>query len=127
MAEINGIQLPFVPAGGVGSLKSRSNPLENNKSGKFGNILSEELNKIKFSSHAEARIKSRGIEVNSSDLQRLNGAFESAKAKGAKDSLVMLDNKAFIINVPNKTVITALDKSSLSSNVITKIDSAVIA
>jgi flagellar operon protein len=127
MAEINGIQLPFVPAGGVGSLKTKPNPLENKATGKFGNILADELNKIKFSAHAETRIKSRGIEMNSSDMKRLEGAFESAKAKGSKDSFVMMDNKAFIINVPNKTVITAMDKSSLQSNVITKIDSAVIA
>ena len=36
-------------------------------------------------------------------------------------------DKAFIVNVPNKTVITAMDKAQLMSNVITNIDSAVIA
>lgn len=60
-------------------------------------------------------------------MARLESAFDQAKNKGAKESLIMIDEKAFIVNIANKTVITAMDKGQLLSNVITNIDSAVIA
>lgn len=126
MPEINGINIPFIPAGGANSLQPRNNNNISSDS-KFGKIFQQELDQIKFSAHAKTRIKSRGLNMTANDLKRLEGAFESAKVKGAKDSLVMMDSKAFIINVPNKTVITAMDSKSMSSNVITNIDSAIVA
>lgn len=128
MAEINGINLPFIPAGGVEQLKSRKLPfVENKVQSKFSDIFTEELNRLKFSAHANARIESRNISISGQDMARLESAFDQAQSKGAKESLIMLDDKAFIVNVPNKTVITAMDKAQLMSNVITNIDSAVIA
>lgn len=127
MAEINGINVPFLPAGGVEQLKSRKLPFSENKvQSKFSDIFTEELNKLKFSAHASTRIESRNIELSGNDFARLETAFDKAVNKGAKESLIMIDDKAFIVNVPNRTVITALDKSQLLSNVITNIDSAVI-
>jgi len=38
----------------------------------------------------------------------------------------VMDNQAFIVSVTNRTVITALDGSSMKENVFTNIDSAVI-
>lgn len=126
MPEINGINLPFLPAGGVDALHNGQQTQKSSAS-KFSEIFQSELDQIKFSAHAKSRIKSRKMEMTNSDIQRLGSAFDSAKEKGAKDSLVMMDNKAFIINVPNKTVITAMDKGSMNSNVITNIDSAIVA
>lgn len=128
MPQIDGINIPFIPAGGSKTLKNRSdNSQQKGLNSQFGKILTEELNSIKFSAHAETRLKSRGIEFTNQDMSRLTNAFSNAEKKGAKDSLVVMDNKAFIINVPNKTVVTALDKLNLNSNVITNIDSAIIA
>jgi flagellar operon protein len=51
---------------------------------------------------------------------------EKAAAKGAKESLVLVDEAALVVSIKNKTVITAVDKSALKDNVFTNIDSAII-
>lgn len=51
---------------------------------------------------------------------------EKAAAKGAKESLVLVDNAALVVSIKNRTVITAVDKDSLKDNVFTNIDSAVV-
>ena len=53
-----------------------------------------------------------------------NGAVK-AKEKGIKESLVVVDELAFIVNIPNKTVITALGREESQGNVFTNIDGAV--
>ena len=45
---------------------------------------------------------------------------------GIRESLVILDSLAFIVNVPSKTVVTAMDQSESESNIFTNIDGAVI-
>ena len=42
------------------------------------------------------------------------------------ESLVLVDDLAFIVNVPNRTVITAMEQGETNSNVFTNIDGAVI-
>ena len=49
-----------------------------------------------------------------------------AGAKGINESLVIVDSLAFIVNVPNQTVITAMDQTETNENVFTNIDGAVI-
>ena len=39
---------------------------------------------------------------------------------------MILDSLAFIVNVPNKTVVTAMDQSESGDNIYTNIDGAVI-
>lgn len=122
-----GIKLPFVPIGGTETLnRGTNNKIQDTKtSTDFSELLNQEL--IKFSGHAQNRMVSRDISLDNVDMLRLDEAVEKAKSKGAKESLIMLDDKMFIISVDNKTVITMLDKNSLEENVITNIDSAVIA
>jgi len=128
LTEINGISLPFLPAGGLKELQRSTIPNQYKETSiSFKEVLKEELQKLKFSAHAKKRIISREIELNDDDFQRLNKAFEKAEAKGASESLILLDDKAFIVNIPNQTVITIVDKSKLSETVFTNIDSAVIA
>ena len=47
-----------------------------------------------------------------------------AREKGIGESLVLVDDLAFIVNVKNNTVITAMDDSS--EGIFTNIDGAVI-
>jgi flagellar operon protein len=82
---------------------------------------------LKFSAHAQTRIQSRQIPVTAQDVQRIEGAVQRAAGKGSRDSLVLLDNAAFVVSVTNKTVITVVDRDNLKDNVFTNIDSAVIA
>lgn len=81
---------------------------------------------LKFSKHATGRLADRNIELSKSQLERLNDGARKAERKGIKDSLVIVDELAFIVSVPNKTVITAMDSTQADENVFTNINGAVI-
>jgi flagellar operon protein len=82
---------------------------------------------IRWSAHASARLAQRGIELSTEQHARLEAAVDRAAAKGAKDSLVLLDDHALVVSAQNRTVITALGLHQAKENVFTNIDSAVIA
>lgn len=90
---------------------------------RFEDLLQDQL---KVSGHAKTRLESRNIELGQAEWQRVLGGVEKAAAKGAKESLVMVDNVALVVSVKNRTVITAVDSEHLRDNVFTNIDSAVI-
>ena len=81
---------------------------------------------LKFSKHATVRLADRGIELTDAQLERLNDGAQKAGQKGIRDSLVIVDDLAFIVNVPNKTVVTAMDSRETEENVFTNINGAVI-
>ena len=120
---INGINVPFIP------IVKPEHPANNIKevSSIFDSIFKTELEKLKFSNHASKRIESRELELSNEDMNKLQNAVQKAEAKGAKDSLVMMNNKAFIVNIPNKTVITAMNVEKSNENIFTNIDSVVFA
>ncbi|HOT74916.1 MAG TPA: TIGR02530 family flagellar biosynthesis protein [Candidatus Wallbacteria bacterium] len=96
----------------------------------FGAVLSDVLmreSSMTFSAHAQKRMTSRGINLNAGDHARLDSACSKLSQKGAREALVLLDDKAFLVSVKNRTVITALDKNEIRQNVFTNIDGAVIA
>lgn len=82
---------------------------------------------VKFSKHAANRLTDRNIELSDNQIDRLNSGTKQASQKGINESLVLVDDMAFIVNVKNNTVITAMDKNSSEDNVFTNIDGAVIA
>lgn len=82
---------------------------------------------VSFSAHAADRLARRGIRISDADRQRLAAAVQAAGEKGGKDSLVLLGNVALIVNVPNRTVVTAVGPGAPGERVFTNIDSAVIA
>lgn len=95
----------------------------------FRQILEQVSNRndtVSFSRHANERLSSRNIRLNEEQMQRLNEGVKQAKEKSIQESLVMMDNIAFIVNVKNNTVITAMDQNANDSNVFTNIDGAVI-
>lgn len=122
------VKLPFLPAGGTDTLKKQSLEFPDSQRlqrTEFNQLFKNELNKLKFSGHAISRVESRQLDINPADMERLNSAYQIAENKGVKNPMVILDDKAFIVNVPNKTVITVLDKKNLDQNIITNIDSAI--
>lgn len=127
MPEINGINVPFIPAGGLQHVNKNAKSNSNIKGTSFNDIFAKELQSLKFSGHAQSRLVSRNIELSELDLLRLESAVDKAESKNSKESLVLMDDKAFIINVPNKTVVTMMGKDQLMENIITQIDSAVFA
>lgn len=82
---------------------------------------------VKFSKHAMGRLTDRNIELTEGQIDRLNSGTKQASQKGINESLVLVDDMAFIVNIKNNTVITAMDKNSSEENVFTNIDGAVIA
>ena len=95
----------------------------------FSNILNEKLKEnagVKFSKHAEQRLQDRKINLTDNQKEKINKAVSRADEKGVKDSLVLMDNLAFVVNVKSRTVITAVNSNELKDNVFTNIDGAVI-
>jgi len=79
---------------------------------------------LKFSKHANLRMESRNLDLSDEQLGRLKDGVAKASEKGIKESLVMLDDMAFIVNVTNNTVITAV--GSTDEKIFTNIDGAVV-
>jgi len=123
MPEINGINVPFIPIS-----NPNSSPAHVKETGdSFNAIYQKELEKLKFSSHAIKRLKERKIKLNDDEMMKINSAVERAETKGSKDSLVMMNSTAFIVNIPNKTIVTAMPIDNGTENIFTNIDSVVFA
>lgn len=73
------------------------------------------------------RLSTRNISLSDQQSERLEAGVEMAEKKGIKESLVVVDSLAFIVNVPSRTVVTAMDQNESENNVFTNIDGAVIA
>ena len=96
--------------------------------GDFNKVLQDkvlEASGLKFSAHAIQRLQSRDINLTQDKLDRISSAVSKAEAKGARESLVVLDDLALIVSINNRTVITLMDTASMRENVFTNIDSAV--
>lgn len=81
---------------------------------------------LKFSNHAIERMRDRGIALKPDEMVRLNEAVEKAAKKGSRESLMLLGDTALIVSVKNKTVVTAMDRSSMKDKVFSNIDSTMI-
>jgi len=105
--------------------KPASGPTSNSP---FAQVLDQKLPSqgVKFSQHAQDRLRARNITFSASDIANLEGAVTSVAQKGGKESLVMMGDSALVVSVKNRTVVTALDKTQMRGNVFTNIDSAVI-
>ena len=68
----------------------------------------------------------RNIELSHAQLERLESGTKKAGQKGIRDSLVIVDQLAFIVNIPNQTVVTAMDSTETDENIFTNINGAVI-
>ena len=90
------------------------------------NLKSSENSELKFSKHASMRLMNRNIQLTQSQNERLENGVKAASEKGINESLVLVDSLAFIVNVPNRTVVTAMDQTETTSNIFTNIDGAVI-
>lgn len=95
----------------------------------FQEILSnhQSSGEVRFSKHAASRLADRNIELTRGQMERLNEGTARAEQKGIRESLVIVDQLAFIVNIPNNTVVTAMNQQDTSENVFTNIDGAVIA
>ena len=82
---------------------------------------------VKFSAHASDRLASRNIVLTQHHISKLNQAVQAMEQKGGREGLVVMDNLAMIVNIKNKIVVTAVEKSPQEmGRVFTNIDSAFI-
>lgn len=93
----------------------------------FADQLRHSSGGVEFSKHALERLQRRGIDTNAATMRRLEHGIELAAGKNARNAVVMVDDKAFVVAVKNRTVITAIDDAHMRQHVFTNIDSAVIA
>lgn len=104
---------------------------ENNKANKanFSKFLTDQLSaeKLKMSRHATERLASRNIELSLEEKNAITKAIDALEEKGANNGLIIVNDKAAVVSVKNKTLITVMSTDSSRGNVFTNIDSAVIA
>lgn len=99
------------------------------KPSSFETILNntvEDTSQLQFSKHAAQRLKLRDINLTDYQLARIENGITKAKQKGIKDSLVLIDNIALVVNTKKNIVITAMEQSTENENIYTNIDGAVI-
>ncbi|MBD3382202.1 MAG: hypothetical protein GF404_08395 [candidate division Zixibacteria bacterium] len=116
MAKINPVQLQSAAI-------DRVNPTQPNQVRRAQQTTADGLD---FSRHLMDRIKRRQLEIGPQETARLNQALDKAQEKGSRDSLVLLNDLAFIVNVQNRKVVTAIEKQNMNEGVFTNIDSAII-
>ena len=126
---IDPIQTRTQPARTAGQSPGSSAARAQGPSAGFADVLSgiEAQQQIKFSNHAQKRLESRNISLSDDGIDRLTRAVDKADKRGGKESLVLVDHMAFIVNVKQRLVVTALDANSRGEGVFTKIDSLVFA
>jgi flagellar operon protein len=93
----------------------------------FQEALREAAGSLKLSRHAEKRVQRRELDLDGDRMGRLQGAVDRAAEKGARNSIVMLDELAVVVDVRQRTVITAMNQEGGRDRVFTNIDSVVIA
>jgi flagellar operon protein len=81
---------------------------------------------VKVSVHAQERLKEQNINITPQDFKRINDAANLAEKKGSKESLMLLNDLALVVNISNRTIITAIDKARQKDKVFTNIDSTII-
>lgn len=90
----------------------------------LNNTQSVKAEGLKFSKHASQRLETRNINLSAEQMERLENGTTKAREKGIRESLVMVDDLAFIVNIKSNTVVTAVGGSA--DSIFTNIDGAVI-
>jgi len=71
-------------------------------------------------------MQQRQISLSQQEARALSEAAAKARAKGARETLILAEKAAFVVSVANNTVITVMDRGNLKDNIFTQIDSAVV-
>lgn len=128
--NINSILIPNVTKTPQQKSVDVSNQLPKGEKSEFANLLKEKVDSgkplhdgINLSSHAAKRLQERQIDFDGTEYLKVKEAIGRLKEKGGRDSLVVTDKAAYIVDVNNAKVVTAVDKGSMNENVFTKIDS----
>ena len=123
----NRIYWPSRPILPVGDRPSGRPEANGKQAPVFADILrSQKSNQVSFSQHALQRLRDRRIDLSEKELAKLDDTVDRMAGKGARESLIYMNDVALIVSVANRTVITAMDGPSAKENIFTNIDSAAI-
>jgi flagellar operon protein len=117
--------MPTGPA--VGTARAAVLPRKEVGGPSFGDALRSASQELTLSRHAARRVDRRELGLDEAKLARLNQAINKAAEKGARNSVVVLDDLAVVVDVPGRTVITAMQREAGRERVFTNVDSVVIA
>lgn len=81
---------------------------------------------VSFSRHAISRLQSRNIQISPTELAELSHAIDRLSARGARESLLIHGDNAFVVGVQKRTVITALTRQEAVGSIFTNIDSTLV-
>ncbi len=81
---------------------------------------------LKISKHANERLTERNIHITEAEWAMVTNKVNEAKAKGVKESLVLMDKAALIVSAKNTTVITAMDRTEAKDQLFTNIDGTIV-
>lgn len=117
------------PVDRPGENKNKNTGRINGNQENFKEILNKTLERkteLKVSAHALKRLEQRNLKLSGKDMENLEKAIDKAQAKGARESLLLYRDMAFVASIRNRTIITAVGQRDAGDNVFTNIDSAVI-
>ncbi len=110
-----------------------SNKIQDGQHGEFKGLLDGQLQKqvdqknkehgVRLSIHAAKRLQERNLQMDGKEYFKIKDAIGKLKSKGGQDSLIITNQAAYIVDVKNNTIVTAMDRESMRENVFTKIDS----
>ncbi|GGB56538.1 TIGR02530 family flagellar biosynthesis protein [Fictibacillus barbaricus] len=93
----------------------------------FKSLFDRELaTQLTVSKHAQKRLQDRNITITEASWNKISEKVKEASTKGIKDSLVIMKNVTLVVNAPNQTVITALDRNESTSQIFTNINGAIV-
>lgn len=121
------ITLARITGGVPGQRNTLAPPPTPPPKGAFQDALRQHLiAPVQLSAHASARLESRGIRLSAADNEALAKGIDAAAAKGARDAVLIQAERAFIVNIPNRVVITAHTSEEARARVYSGIDAAVL-
>ncbi len=123
------INQPIRPLKSNGQKNLNQSVKQKTEKNAFGQLLQntiQQTNDLKFSAHALKRLELRQLNLSPMDLQRLQHGVQKLEAKGARNSVILMDDRAFVISVQNRTVVTAIDQNQSDQKIFTNIDSLAI-
>lgn len=83
---------------------------------------------LRLSAHAQERLQERSIHLTPEEWRRVEEAVSNISQIGSQKALVMMENLALIVGVPQRTIITVVPTArSGNFQTFTSIDTAVFA
>ncbi|MEM8486296.1 MAG: TIGR02530 family flagellar biosynthesis protein [Bacteroidota bacterium] len=88
--------------------------------------LDQQAQVVRLSAHAVQRLEERSISFTNQERNDLGQAISLLNNKGARNALIVRQDAAFVVNVPKRTMVTAISQQELQQRVFTQIDSTML-